>query len=113
MYVPMPSLYLFVKQLPRASRTGELTKFSLAINSNPFLCRSSSNSIRLARTGSNSCNDAFFVVEDSTDDEDDATIWNGEVELMDPRHCDDDRLSKVTDAKLNAFVVKLAPDDES
>lgn len=51
--VPFPSLYLLVKQLPKASRTAALAKFSLAINSRPIFCRSSSFSIKDANSGSN------------------------------------------------------------
>ena len=51
-YSPPPSLYLFVRQLPRTSLTALLTKFSDAISSSPFLCRSSSLSTKAASSAS-------------------------------------------------------------
>ena len=50
---PFPSLYLFVRQLPRASRTARLAKFSDAMSSSPRRCRTSSREMDVASSGSN------------------------------------------------------------
>jgi hypothetical protein len=52
---------LLVKQLPKASRTALLAKFSLAINSRPIFCRSSSLSIKAANSGSNFDKASIFL----------------------------------------------------
>lgn len=63
---PPPSLYLLVRQLPRASRTARLAKFSEAINSKPVRCLVSSDCIISASSGSKSLKNG--------DDEDDPPI---------------------------------------
>ena len=47
-----PSEYLLCKQDPRQSMTASVVKFSLAIISNPFFCRSFSSRIKLYISGS-------------------------------------------------------------